>query len=377
MRTGFSEEYDTDVPIVQAALGVVSMPPLVAAVSNAGGMGTLGAVGAPLMSAVELRALIAATRSLTRRPFGVNFITPLVNEEHVATCITERVPVVSFHLGDPPESYIERLREAGVRVWMQVGSVTAARAAVRAGVDAVIAQGSEAGGSNRSTAGVMTLVPGVVDAIAPVPVIAGGGIADGRGLVAALALGADAVWVGTRFVASREANARTDYKRRIVAAQDGDTVMTSIFHGVERLRRPVRALCNRVVRAWMGREPEPQTAARARQIGRTELGGRIVPLHEFSTLLPTPETTGDLEEMCLLAGESAALVHDILPAAGIVRSMMREAREVVLERFGVPLPALLDADGSAGRVDGAGLLGLVSAAGFRAADQHGRHGRGL
>jgi NAD(P)H-dependent flavin oxidoreductase YrpB (nitropropane dioxygenase family) len=360
MWTGFTEEYETDVPIVQAALGVVSMPPLVAAVSNAGGMGTLGAVGAPLMSAVELRALIAATRSLTRRSFGVNFITPLVNEEHITTCIVERVPVVSFHLGDPPEAHIERLREAGVRVWMQVGSVAAARAAVHAGVDAVIAQGSEAGGSNRSTTGVMTLIPAVVDAVTPVPVLAGGGIADGRGLVAALALGADAAWIGTRFVASREANARMDYKKRIVAAQDGDTVMTSIFHGVERLRRPVRALCNRVVRAWLGRDPEPPRRGRPRQIGRTELGGRIVPLHEFSTLLPTPETTGDLDEMCLLAGESCALVHDILPAAEIVREIMREAREVVLERFGVPLPGRLDDVTPVARQFGAAMPGRVS-----------------
>jgi NAD(P)H-dependent flavin oxidoreductase YrpB (nitropropane dioxygenase family) len=344
MRTGLTGQYGIEYPIIQAALGVVSMPALVAAVSEAGGMGTLGAVGASLMSPSMLRCLILAVRSLTERPFGVNFVTPFATDDHVRTCIETRVPVVSFHMGEPPHAQIERLRESGARVWLQVGSVEGAREAVRSGADAVIAQGSEAGGANRSVAAAMTLVPAVVDAVTPVPVIAAGGIADGRGLVAALALGAEAVWVGTRFVASREANAHEEYKRRIVQAGERDTMLTSVFSGYERYRRPVRALSNRVVREWTGREDELNQPREARVIGLTELGGRIVPMHAFSTLLPTPETSGEFEEMCLLAGESAALIADIRPAGEIVRDMMHEARRTVAERLeGITRGALAEA----------------------------------
>jgi enoyl-[acyl-carrier protein] reductase II len=331
--TAFTEEYDIAFPIVQAALGIVSMPPLVAAVSNAGGMGTLGAVGTPLMSPAELAQLITAIRSLTSRPFGVNFITPLASEDHVQVCIEQSVPVVSFHLGIPAESWVENLRAAGTGVWMQVSSAAAAREAVRAGADAVIAQGNEAGGSNCSVTGIMTLVPAVVDAIDPVPVLAAGGIADGRGLAAALALGADAVWMGTRFLASREANAHAEYKRRIVLATDTGTAITTVFHGSDHLPRPVRALRNQVVNEWTGRNDNAGPARPPCVIGRTELGGRILRVHEFSTLLPTPETAGDLEQMCLLAGESAALVHDLRPAAEIVRDLMQECTQTIASRF--------------------------------------------
>jgi enoyl-[acyl-carrier protein] reductase II len=254
----------------------------------------------------------------------------------VRVCIEQSVPVVSFHLGIPEESWIECLRKAGVGVWIQAGSVAMAREAVNAGADAVIAQGHEAGGSNCSVTGIMTLVPAVVDAIDPVPVLAAGGIADGRGLAAALALGADAVWMGTRFLASREANAHAEYKRRILLANDAATAITTVFHGAEHLRRPVRALRNRVVDAWAESQGNAEPPRPPCVIGRTELGGRTLRVHEFSTLLPTPETQGDFERMCLLAGESAALVHDLRPAGEIIRTVMQECTRVITSRFGAP-----------------------------------------
>jgi len=330
VRTQLTEAYGLEVPIVGAALGPVSGPALAAAVSEAGGMGTLGAVGAPLTSPAELRALIGAIRTRTRRPFGVNFITPLASPEHIDVCIELAVPVVSFHWGDPPAALIERLQSGGVKVWMQAGSVALARAAVRAGVDAVIAQGSEAGGSNRSTAAGLTLVPAVVDAITPIPVLAAGGIADGRGLAAALALGAVGGWVGTRLIATDEANAHPEYKRRVLAATVEDTALTTVFYGPERIRRPVRALRNRVVQTWARREAHiPETLGCSQIVGWTTLGGRETPIHRFSTLLPTSGTTGDLDEMCLLAGESAALVRDVRPAGEVVRGMAAEAALVI------------------------------------------------
>jgi NAD(P)H-dependent flavin oxidoreductase YrpB (nitropropane dioxygenase family) len=307
-------------------MGFVATPPLVAAVSNAGGMGTLGAA---LVPPDQLRELIRRTRSMTAGPFGVNFVTSFTEEAHLDVCIEERVPVVSFFWDDPPEAFIRRLQAARVKVWMQVGSLQEAREAVHCGVDVVVVQGTEAGGHNRSTGTVLTLVPAVVDAIAPVPVIAAGGIADGRGVVAALALGAEAVWVGTRLVASQEAYAHDAYKRRIVEAEASDTVRTTIF-GPEWPHQSMRVIRNRVVNEWITREqevvypPEP-----IELIGQTILSGKPVPLPKFSSLPPTPDTIGDFEEMTLIAGESAGLVKEIKPAGEIVQGMMEEARQII------------------------------------------------
>jgi enoyl-[acyl-carrier protein] reductase II len=333
-ETRLTAEYGFEVPIISAGMAFISMPALVAAVSNAGGMGTLGA---SLVPPDGLRALIQATRSMTTRPFGVNFITQFVEEALLDVCIEESVPVVSFFWNDPPEAFIHRLKAAGVKVWMQVGSLQDAHAAVQAGVDAIIVQGKEAGGHNRSTASTLTLVPAIVDAIAPIPVIAAGGIADGRGMVAALALGAEAVWVGTRFVACQEAYAHDEYKRRIVESEAAETVRTTIF-GPEWPHQPMRVIRNRVVNEWVNRENEVvYTSEPAELIGATNIGGQHVPLPKFSALLPTPDTTGDFEAMCLTAGESVGLVKEIKPAGEIVRTMIEEARSIIAHKFG---PAL-------------------------------------
>ncbi len=330
LRTRLTEEYGLDVPFISAGMAFIGMPPLVAAVSNAGGMGTLGA---SLVPPDGLHALIRMIRSMTSRPFGVNFITQFTEEAQLDVCLEERVPVVSFFWNEPPEVFISRLHSGGVKVWMQVGSLQEAREAVRCGADAVIVQGEEAGGHNRSTATTLTLVPAVADAIAPVPVIAAGGIADGRGVVAALALGAEAVWVGTRLVASEEAYAHDEYKRRIVAATAANTVRTTIF-GPEWPHQLTRVIRNRVVNEWITREDEVVYASEPTEfIGQTILAGKPVPLPKFSALLPTPETTGDFEEMCFVGGESAGLVKDIKPAAEIVHEMMEQARQIIEQRL--------------------------------------------
>src|SRR5258708_38090646 len=217
LRTRLTEAYGLEVPFIGAGMGFVTTPPLVAAVSNAGGMGTLGAA---LVPPDRLRELIGVTRARAGGRLGVNLITQFTEDAQLDVCIEERVSVVSFFWNDPPEVFIRRLQAAGVKVWMQVGSLQDAQEAVRCGVDAVVVQGTEAGGHNCSTGTVLSLVPAVVDAIAPVPVIAAWGIADGRGVVAALALGGEAVWVGTRLGASQEAYAHDEYKRRIVEADD-------------------------------------------------------------------------------------------------------------------------------------------------------------
>lgn len=330
MRTRVTEEYGIDIPLVSAGMAFVATPALVAAVSNAGGLGTFGA---GLMPPEALPFVVQEIRALTVKPFAFNFITPFAQEGHIDACIAQRVPVVSFHWEDPPEAWIGRLHGAGIKIWQQVGTVEAAQTAVEKGVDAIIAQGLEAGGHNRGSAGMIALVPAIAEAVA-VPVLAAGGIADGRGFAAALALGAEGVWVGTRFVASPEAYAHAEYKSRIVAAGVDGTAMQTIF-GPEWPGAPARALRNRVVREWAGREDEipPGTGG---TIGQTLVGGQPYVMPKFSAILPTPDTSGDFEEMCMVAGESAGLVHEMKGAGEIVREMADEAERLIRHRL-VPM----------------------------------------
>lgn len=337
LRTRITEDFGLEHPFISAGMGFLALPELVAAVSNAGGLGLLGASPGPPEYAA---ALVQQARALTSRPFAVDFIidsTPALGdfttEAHIDACLNEQVKLLVFHWHLPPNAWFERLHAAGAKVWMQVGSLAAAREAVAAGADAIIAQGSEAGGHSRSTSGLISLLPAIVDAIAPVPVIAAGGIADVRGVAAALALGADAVLVGTRLVASREAYAHSEYKQRVVAASVDDVVRTHIF-GIEWPDQPMKVLANRVVREWAGRSQRtPPPPDPLQFIGRTQIGGQDYPLPKYSSFLPTPDTEGDFEEMCLAAGESAGLVRDIKPAADIVREMMAEAEQILRSRL--------------------------------------------
>jgi NAD(P)H-dependent flavin oxidoreductase YrpB (nitropropane dioxygenase family) len=327
MRTRFTEAFDLTTPIAQAGMAFVGMTPdLAVAVSNAGALGSLG-VG--LMPAPALTQSIAAIRAGTDRPFNVNFITAFTDRAQIDAACRAGVAVASFHWGHPPRAWTDQLHAAGVRVFEQVGSVSAARRAVEDGVDVVVAQGQEAGGHNASTLPLFALVPLVVDAVAPALVLAAGGIADGRGLAAALMLGADGVWVGTRLVATAESAAHEGYKSRLVAASAEDTERTSLFGQETPEFNPMRVLRNRVVRVWSGRtadapdEPLPV-------IGETVLGGQTIPMHRFSNLVPMRDaTTGDLEEMALLSGQGVGLVTSIRPAAEVIATMTAEAAKLL------------------------------------------------
>jgi NAD(P)H-dependent flavin oxidoreductase YrpB (nitropropane dioxygenase family) len=326
LRTRFTEAYGLEAPIASAGMAMIALPALAAAVSNAGGFGTLGAA---MMPPDALRMLIRATRSMTRRPFGVDLITEFVAPEHLDVLVAERPAAVVFFWGLPDAGSIRRLQAADVRVWMQAGSVDEARNAAAAGVDLVIAQGAEGGGHNRSEAATFSLLPAVCDAVAPLPVLAAGGIADGRGLAAALALGADGAWCGSRFLTSEEAHAHPEYKARALAAGVGETVRTTLF-GPEWPDQPMRVLRNRVTGEWVGREHEAKlAAARFGSIGTTLLGGERIPLPKFSVMLPTPETEGDFDEMGLTAGESVGNIRSVRPAGDIVRDMGAEAARIL------------------------------------------------
>lgn len=332
LQTKLTEEYGLDFPFVSAGMGFVAVPPLVAAVSNAGGLGLIGVSPAP---ADGMRAMIQATRSMTSRVFGVDLIIadtafgPSTTDEHIEVCVNEGIKVVVFFWNFPSKQWIDKLHGGGAKVWIQIGSRDHAAKAVDLGVDAIIVQGSEAGGHNHSTSSLFSLIPTIVDAITPTPVIAAGGIADGRGVAAALALGADGVCVGTRLVASEESNAHEEYKNRIVGAGVSDVTKTHLF-GPEWPDQPMSVIRNRVVSEWSGRDSKtPSPPDSTEYIGRTSIGGQEYPMPKFSAILPTPETSGDFEEMCLAAGESAGLVQEIKPAGTIVKEMMEEAQRVL------------------------------------------------
>jgi NAD(P)H-dependent flavin oxidoreductase YrpB (nitropropane dioxygenase family) len=330
LRTRLCDLLGLQVPIVAAPMGLdITTPELAAAVSNAGGLGlvSFGENPPPL-----LRALIRRVRALTDRPFGINLILAFAAEEQVAVCIEERVPVLSFFWGDCAP-YVARAHEAGLRVIDQVGSVAAAERSVRAGVDVVVAQGLEAGGHVAGRVGTMVLVPRVVDAVAPTPVVAAGGIADARGVVAALALGAEGVVLGTRFLVAAESGAHPIYQRRVLAASEEDTVHTMLFGGGWPAA-PHRALRTPFVAEWLAHEARGQEERPDEPVvGETTFGGQRIPVPRFSALPPSAGATGDVDSMALYAGQAVGLVRAAKPAAAIVRELVAEAEQIVARRL--------------------------------------------
>lgn len=329
IETRFTREYGIDHPIALAGMGFVGSPELAIAVCEGGG---LGAVGVGPLPAEAVRGLISVVRSATVRPFNVNMITFLVREEQVRVCIEERVPIVSFHWGHPPRDVIDRLHGAGVKVWEQVGSVEAARQAAELGIDLVIAQGSEAGGHNYGSLPTFVLVPHVVQAIAPLPVLAAGGIVSGRQLAAALVLGAVGGWIGTRFVASKESSAHPSYKQRLLDADGTQTRLTSVYGPDMPHFNPMRVLDVGLAHEFAGREDEaPKDLASQPIIATTTLAGATVPVRRFDCFVPTETTDGQIEEMPLLAGQGVGAVREVLSARDIVGALVEEAISALSE----------------------------------------------
>ena len=326
LRTPVCDLLGIDVPVFVAPMGpAITSPELAAAVSNAGGLGLVSFGGNP---PDLLRGLIRRIRELTERPFGINFLLPFPVDELVDAALEEDVPVVSFFWGDPLR-FVERAHSAGAKVIDQVGSVVAAKRSAEAGVDVVIAQGVEAGGHIAGQVSTMALVPRVVDAIAPRPVIAAGGIADGRGLAAALALGAQGAVLGTRFIATPEANAHASYKQKVVDSTEEDTVRTTLF-GYGWPNAPHRTLRTPFVDQWLSEEARGSEQRRDEpEIGETTFGGQRLSVRRFMCFPPGADATGDIESMSLLAGQSAGLVNGIKPAAAVVEEIVETAGRII------------------------------------------------
>ncbi|MDO3412506.1 nitronate monooxygenase family protein [Saccharibacillus sp. CPCC 101409] len=341
-------------PIVLAPMaGIPDMAPLVSAVSAAGGLGTLGAA---YLKPEEIRSAVREIRESTEAPFAVNLFaragpddltrfevvnealsgvcdsleiphpersdiaTPDLFEEQFAVLLEEKVPILSLTFGLLAEPYMQRAKKAGMKIIATATTVNEAILAERAGCDAIAAQGSEAGGhrgtfdtANRrmgANVGTMALVPQIVDAVG-IPVIAAGGIMDGRGLAASLALGASGVQMGTRFLTSLESGAHPAYKQALLGSTEESTVLTDAFSG-----RPARGIANAFIRRW------------------TDTGLDPLPFPTQNTLTREIRNAAarqnDAEHMALWAGQGTRMLTDGHPAGAIVRRVVEEAERILL-----------------------------------------------
>ena len=311
LRTPLCDLLGVEHPILLAGMGGVSFAELAAAVSNAGGYGVLGMAGT---STRFIEEQMKKVRELTDKPFGVDLLaaTPDALTKAVDVIIDNGASSFVAGLG-VPMPIIEKLKKAGLKVMVVCGAVKHAIKAEQAGCDAVICQGGE-GGGHTGLVGTMPLIAQAVDAV-KIPVVGAGGIFDGRGLAASLALGAQGVWMGTRFIASQEAHAGDLYRQAILEAKDEDTVRTRSYSG-----KPMRVKKNAWVEDWESRaadiQPFPQQAMISIQDGAMGgIGGQVEGL--------------DPEKSCFAMGQSAGGVHDVLPAGEIVRRIMAEAEGAI------------------------------------------------
>ena len=305
MKTRITEILGIEYPIIQGGMAWVAEHRLAAAVSNAGGLGIIGAASAP---PEIVRAEIRKCKELTDKPFGVNVMLLNPNAEEVAKVVVEEgVKVVTTGAGNPSK-YMAMWKEAGVKVIPVVASVALAKLMERGGADAVVAEGMESGGHIGFTT-TMTLVPQVVDAVS-IPVIAAGGIADGRGMAAALMLGAEAVQMGTRFVVAEESIVHENYKKKVIKASDIDSEITGASTG-----HPVRCLRNKMTRQYLELE---KSGADFMELEKLTLGS-----------LRNAVMDGDVVNGTVMAGQIAGLIKEEKSCKEILEKIITEAKAVV------------------------------------------------
>ena len=293
---------------------MAAVPRLAAAVSNAGALGMVTLTWSP-----DAGAVVRETAALTARPFGGNLV--LADDQHrrLDQALEAGLRIVSFMWGDPG-GYVKYVHDAGGIVLHTVGSAEEARRSVASGVDVIVAQGWEAGGHVWGKVATLPLVPAVVDAVAPVPVIAAGGIGDARGVAAVLALGAQAAWLGTRFLLAEEMPLHEEYRRRLIAAAETDPQWYPNLYDVGWPDAPHRALRNSTANAWeaAGRPPDDQRPGEGDVIAHFASGEPIV---RYEPAPPMAGTTGDIEALSMWAGQGVALARKSQSAAEIVTEL--------------------------------------------------------
>ncbi len=305
MKNRLCELLGIEYPIIQGGMAWVATAELAAAVSNGGGLGLIAAGGAP---ADVVRAEIRKCRELTDKPFGVNVMLMSPFSEEVMQVVIEEKPAVVATGAGNPGKYMEALKEAGIKILPVIASVAMAQKVEKQGADAVIAEGTEAGGHIGEIT-TMCLTPQVADAV-DIPVVCAGGIADVRGAAAAFALGADGIQVGTRFICSDECIAHENYKEAVIKAKDRDAVVTGRSTGA-----PVRALKNKLTKEYQRLESENASAEEIEKLG---MGG-----------LRRAFCEGDTQMGSLMAGQSAAMVKEIMPCADIIKSYFEDIDSVI------------------------------------------------
>lgn len=305
MKTRITELLEIKYPIIQGGMAWVAEHNLAAAVSEAGGLGLIGGANAP---GEVVREEIRKAREMTRKPFGVNVMLMSPHADDVARVVVEEgVKVVTTGAGNP-EKYLNMWKEAGIKVIPVVASVAMAKRMERIGADAVVAEGMESGGHIGELT-TMTLVPQIADAVS-VPVIAAGGIADGRGIAAAFMLGAEAVQMGTRFVVAKESTVHENYKQRLINASDIDSTVTGRSHG-----HPIRCLRNQMTREYLKLEKE----------------GKSFEELEYLTLgtLRKAVQEGDVKNGTVMAGQIAGMIDREMTCKEMIEEMMEQASRLL------------------------------------------------
>ncbi|HYC48604.1 MAG TPA: nitronate monooxygenase [Burkholderiales bacterium] len=318
IQTRICDQLEIKHPIVLGGMGSATSAKLVAAVSNAGGFGTLGT---SVYNAEQITAQVRAIREATDKPFGINHLLFRMKEEDFAATLAARPHVISFawaHRHDDLRTYFKRAHDAGSKVMYMASDVPEAERAVEAGADYMVAQGME-GGGHVGWMATFVIVPMIVSAVAPVPVLAAGGIADGRGLAASLALGADGVLLGTRLLATPEAPIHENFKQAIVKSDGHDTLLTDIPDVASGHVWPgamVRAQRNAFIARWAGQEW-------ALRQNRTEVAKAVAEARK----------AGDADNTPLLFGQDAGLIDSIEPAAKVVEKIAADAEAIIRKRM--------------------------------------------
>jgi len=314
VRSPLCDLVGIEAPIIQAGMSIFTSPALTAAVSDAGALGSLGAWNRPTD---QLERELAELRDLTERPFAVNHVAPDLKADAFAATLEHDPAVVSFALDDAGADLVGRVHDAGSLVMQQVTTVQQARLAVEHGADIIVAQGGEAGGYG-GTVSTLSLVPQVVDAVRPVPVVAAGGIADGRGIAAVLTLGAAGVNLGSRFLASAESPVGERWKKALVTHPSEDWIQAGFINamnpnpGTLGYRTRLRLLRTDFVERWEARTSE------------VEINSAPV-LAELNEAV----AAGDKEALLVVGGQSAGLIRQVEPAEAIVRALVAETREAL------------------------------------------------
>jgi len=329
VKTPLCDLFGIDIPIVQAPIGGASVPALAAAVSEAGALGT---IALSWTKPENIGAIVEDVRSRTAKPLHANILQEWPPEARLEAVLEAGVKIVSLAWGDPGP-YVERVHAADALLIGTAGTADEAKRFADAGVDVVCAQGWEAGGHVWGQMATMALVPAVVDAVDPVPVIAAGGIVDGRGIVAALALGAQGVWLGTRFLLAEEAPLHEDYRSHLLRARGEDALYAADLFDVGWEHAPHRALRNSTRERWESAgSPPPGDRPGEGETIATRADGTPIP--RYSSAMPVAGITGDIEALSMWAGQGIGLLNRLQPAAEIVRELVEETDSVVARLSG-------------------------------------------